>query len=183
MFCHCDLSCSFVVFLSFVIPLLFGVVVFLSFFCQLVVHSFFGTRHLRQSQKMSKITGFLEFCLIFGSFSCIFSAISRFIGTVRLRQSLKMSNTSSFPRVFVIFWSFFLYPFVILDHFSVSSPFFLARHLLQSLKSSKIAVFLEFLSLFGNSLVILLSFFRHFSFSWNPAYAAQPEDGENRTCS
>ena len=132
-------------FLSFVIPLLFGVVVFLSFFCQLVVHSFFGTRHLRQSQKMLKITGFLEFCLIFWSFSCNFSAISRFIGTVRLRQSLKMSNTSSFPRVFVIFWSFFLYPFVILDHFSVSSPFFLARHLLQSLKSSKIAVFLEFL--------------------------------------
>ena len=146
------------------------------FFCQLVVHSFFGTRHLRQSQKMSKITGFLEFCLIFGSFSCIFSAISRFIGTVRLRQSLKMSKTCSFPRVFVIFWSSFC-------NFSVSSPFFLARHLWQSLKSSKIAVFLEFLSLFGNSLVILLSFFRHFSFSWNPAYAAQPEDGENRTCS
>lgn len=132
-------------FLSFVIPLSFGVVVFLSFFCQLVVHSFFGTRHLRQSQKMLKITGFLEFCLIFGSFSCIFSAISRFFGTVRLRQSLKMSKTCSFPRVFVIFWSFFLYLFVILDHFSVSSPFFLARHLWQSLKSSKIAVFLEFL--------------------------------------
>jgi hypothetical protein len=32
-------------------------------------------------------------------------------------------------------------------------------------------------------LVILLSFFRHFSFSSNPAYAAQPEDGENHTCS
>ena len=94
-----------------------------------------------------------------------------------------MSKTCSFPRVFVIFWSFFLYPFVILDHFSVSSPFFLARHLWQSLKSSNIAVFLEFLSFFGNSLVILLSFFRHFSFSWNPAYATQPEDGENRTCS
>ena len=41
MFCHCDLSCSFVVFLSFVIPLSFGVVVFLSFFLSIGCSLFF----------------------------------------------------------------------------------------------------------------------------------------------
>ena len=77
MFRHCDLSCSFVVFLSFVIPLLFGVVVFLSFFLSIGCSLFFWNPAFKaepedvENHRFPRVLS--NFWVIFLYFFCNFS--------------------------------------------------------------------------------------------------------------